>query len=203
MMLGIAASNSITNDTGARIQIGAYSAMNSAHPTPIGVARSSAIKDVTTVPYTYAAAPNFSATGSQVVWVRKAPPDRNNAGSASSSRRMTMPSNMSGTRLAAGEGWLAVAGDLLDELLALRVQRIGHGRVGEVLVELLTFMCGPPRQPREGDRLGLVGHVLVQQQPRCSGDRIRGVARRVDDAEPQVGGYVRGIRRCRRGHALQ
>jgi hypothetical protein len=50
MMLGIAASSWTTNDTGPRTHIGAYSATNSAQPTPTGAASTNAISDVTTVP---------------------------------------------------------------------------------------------------------------------------------------------------------
>src|SRR5262249_17897377 len=46
---------------------------------------------------------------------------------------------------AARESGLAVAADLLDELLAFRRQRVGHRRVREVLVELLRIVRGPPR----------------------------------------------------------
>ena len=74
MTLGIVAKRSTRKATRPRTEAGAYSAMNSAQATPMGVARMSAISDVTTVPNTYAAAPNFSVTGSQVLEARKPKP---------------------------------------------------------------------------------------------------------------------------------
>src|SRR5258707_2907061 len=49
--------------------------------------------------------------------------------------------------LQARQRWLAVDGDLLDELFALGGQAVWHDCVGQVLVELLPIVRRPPQQP--------------------------------------------------------
>ena len=70
-MLGTEASSSTMNVTTSPTRRGAISARYTAAPMPHGSASSSARPEDTSVPYTYGSAPNFSATGSQAVVVRK------------------------------------------------------------------------------------------------------------------------------------
>src|SRR5919199_2751882 len=226
-MLGIAASSSITNETGPRSQSGAYSARNSAQPAPMGVATMSAMSDVTTVPYAEAAAPNCSVTGFQLLSVRKPRPKRWSAGRASTSKSTTIPTSTSGTAaasaltapsktrsprsalplarevLASRENRVAINCDLSDELLAARGDRVGHRRVRQVLVEALRLVGRPPQQARERQRLGLVGLILVGQQPRGRGDGVRRLTGRIDDAEAQIGRDRVGAGRRRGGDTVQ
>src|SRR5215472_11186640 len=75
MTLGIAASNSTSRERNARICRGQISVKNSAVPKESGTAISRATKDETRVPYMKGSAPKSSATGSQMVWMRKRKPN--------------------------------------------------------------------------------------------------------------------------------
>src|SRR5438270_1753618 len=92
-----------------------------------------------------------------------------------------------GMHLSTGEDRFTFDGDLADELLAARGDRVGHRRVRQVIVESLALVRRPPQHARERDRLGLIGLVLVGEQPRGGGNGVRRVAGRIDNAEPQVG----------------
>ena len=69
MMLGMPAKSSMAMPIGRRNGRGQISVRKIAMPMPTGTAMSMASKDVTSVPYIEARAPNFSVTGFQACGV--------------------------------------------------------------------------------------------------------------------------------------
>src|SRR5580698_2314979 len=101
MMLGTAASNSMAMPTGRFIHTGASSVRKMAMPKLTGIAITSAITEVITVPYTAASAPYWSVTGFHTSRVRKCSLKCASAGQAPCASDTATPPRSVSTRSAA------------------------------------------------------------------------------------------------------
>src|SRR5712692_6892456 len=86
---------------------------------------------------------------------------------------------------ARGQERLALVGDLPDLGLDLLDDSCRQRRVEQVRGIPLAFVGRPPQEAHQRLTLGLVGLILVDQQPGEARDRIRSLARRVGQRDPE------------------
>src|SRR6185295_2174645 len=164
-----------------------------AAPTAIGVARRTATIVVTSVPYTYAAAPKTSLTGSHSVVVKYLKPNVVSDGHESMSIRTPMATSVNGTSIASADTLAAKARSMV-RLTSLGIDReklaarSGHRPqhflgglldsarewcVAEILCEGLPLVRAVPGETQDRQTLGLVAEVLREQEERERADRPR------------------------------
>src|SRR5690349_9057363 len=93
---------------------------------------------------------------------------------------------------ARGQERLPLEGDLPD--LGLELLHHGHGErsVQKIRGVLLPVVDGPPQKLHEELTLGLIGLILIHEEPREARDRVGAIPRRIRQGDPEVGRHVVG-----------